>query len=269
VRRRAAFTLVEALVTVALSVSVLVLLVGTFGSSVHSFVQGDDTLNSTRHLQLLLSYLKADIGMADAPPNRDLSASPATGNAFPKNVVHLACDPDSDQVRLFTHTLVSPPAGVSSANPIASKPPVHPVTRASLARAAWVQNAMVWVDAGRERAAGQPRQFVVNVRAGGTVNRVVYSYDPEARTVVRSGPEGTLAMASGSLQEFACSPYLEFVVAARRPDWPLELLKCWVEVHLKVAAPQKTDRIAKRAVEVRTRIVPRYLAAAIRGLSPF
>jgi len=260
------FTIVEALITVALSTTILALLFGTFEFTVNQFIQGDDTLTAGRHSQLLLSYLKADISMADADPkNRDISRSDDTGTTTPKSFVHLAQDPDTSKLTLFAQTIQTGSTGLSSQDPISTKSQTHPSTRLALARAARIQNAFAWVDPGEKSSSTIPRFFVVNVRKDTGRFRVVYTYWPASRTVQRDGPDGSIRMGQGFVTDFACSPYLEFLVAKSRPDEPLTLLKCWVEVRLQLQAVQKHDRIAKKIVDLNTRIVPRFLNAEVRG----
>lgn len=265
---RRGFSIVEALITLAIAATLIVALVMQSGTNFRFFAQGDDTLASARAAQLLVAYLKADVALADSPPHADITVSPGTGAVFPKNWMHAAHQPDGRELRLFTHTVREAPAPLSSADPIAAKPLTHPLTRLALARGARVQNAMVWIDAGGPKGDPRARHLVLNVRSGAIVQRVTYSYLPPEQVVVRQGPEGTVRIGAGSMTGFSATPYLEWLVPLE-PGRPLELLKCWVEVAIEVQAAPKADPINKRAVTIHTRLVPKHLTSVVRGLSPF
>lgn len=265
---RRGFSLVEALVALGLASAAIVAVVTQSGLNLRFFTQADDTLASARSAQLLLSYLKADIALADSPPHADITVSPGTGPVFPKNWMHATHAPNASELRLFTYTIREGAQPLPSSDPIAAKPITDPLTRLALQRAAQIQNAFAWIDAGGPPTDQRVRQFVVNVRSGAIVQRVTYTYTPADKVVVREGPEGTTRLGAGLIKAFSASPYLEFVVP-QEPDRPLELVKCWIEVHLDVRADQKSDPINKRAVVIHTRLVPKHLTSVVRGLSPF
>lgn len=267
-RSRHGFSIVEALVALAIAATALVLVISQTGMNFRFFAQSDDTLASARAVQLLLSYLKADVAMADSPPHTDITQSPGTGSVFPKNWMHAAHEPGSGELKLFTHTVRETAQALSTADPIAAKPATDPLTRLALQRAARVQNALAWVDAGGPPTDQRVRHFVLTIRSAAIVQRVTYSYIPPEKVVVRQGPDGTTRIGAGLITDFSASPYLEFLVP-RETEKPLELLKCWVEVQIDARADQKTDPLAKRGISVHTRLVPRYLTSVVRGLSPF
>lgn len=265
---RRAFTILEALLTLAIASTLIVLLVTASGTSFRNFAQTEDTLSSSRHAQLLLSYLKADVALADSPPWSDPTRSALGGTLYPKNWVRLAHAPDRPApLTLFTHTVREALAPLKPEDPLMA-PSTHPYTRVTIARAARVQNAFTWIDEGASGDKDRLRTFVIGVRSGGDVNTVTYTFDPKARSIVRLGPDGKTTIGAGSIVDFSATPYLE-VLTPQRPEQPVELLKCWVEVHVEVQAVQKTDPIAKKAVELHTKLYPRHLTAVVRGLSPF
>jgi hypothetical protein len=266
-REHKGFTVLEALLTLAIASTLIVLLVNASGTSFRNFAQTEDTLSSSRHAQLLLSYLKADLALADAPPHFDPTTSPNTGVLFPKHYVHLAHTVQRPSpLTLFAHTIQQAPAPLKQDDPLAT-PSTHPLTPVSIGRAARVQNAFAWVDT-RPQEKDAPRHFQVSVRTGGTVSLVTYTFDPKELVVTRRGPEGQVTIGKGSMREFSATPYLEMLVP-QRPEQPVELLKCWVEVHVAVQANQKADPIAKKTVELHTKLFPKHLNAIVRGLSPF
>ena len=262
------FTILEALITVAIAASLIIGIVTQYGTNFRFFAQTDDTLASARAAQLLLAYLKEDVELADSPGGTtDPQVSPSTGTIYPKNYVHLIHDPDSAQVLLYVFSMGADGGPLPGGDPITTKAKTDPLTRLALTRTARVQDAMAWVD---PASGGDQRQrhFVINVRNGAQINQVTYSYLTDLKEVQRKGPDGTVHIGTGAITGFSACPYLEFLVPQPK-DKPLELLKCWVEVAIEVQAAQKADPIAKKPVKVHTKLVPRMLIASVRGLSAF
>src|SRR5262249_23103859 len=151
-----------------------------------------------------------------------------------------------------------PPSGISTSDPIA--PFLHDprVPRTTLDRIARIQNAMVWVEGEKQGEKDGPRHFTLNVRSGGMISQVTYTYIPAARRIERHGPEGVTRVQVPQLVEFSLSPYIEFLVD-RQASEPLQLLKCWVEVKIELTEDKKQSPIQKKTVGIHTRIVPKYL----------
>lgn len=265
---RNGFTIVEAMLAVGLSSLIVVLLVTSSGTSFRGFAQTEDTLSSSRHAQLLLAYLKADVALADSPPHADPTTAPGLGPVFPKSWFHLSAMPGRDNFAIVRYDAEERPQPIPAENPIMRVPQDHPGTRVALARLARIQNAMAWID---PKSAGQssPPFLGMTVRNGGAVSGVTYTFDEKEKSVIRSGPEGKVTIGAGSMVDFVATPYIELLIPNPGDDMPLEVLKSWLEVEIKVQAPQKNDPIAKKPVTLKTRLFPRYLHAVVRGLSPF
>lgn len=265
--RRNGFTIVEALLAVGLSSIILVLLVTSSGTSFRGFAQTEDTLSSSRHAQLLLAYLKADIALADSPPHADPASAPGLGPIHPKRYQHLINIPGRDNLAYLLYQIAEKPEPIPGEHPLMRYPQDHPVTRITLARLARVQNAMAWVDPKPGDPENKPF-LAITVRNGGTVALVTYVHDPKEKAVIRNGPDGKVTIGAGSMTGFVAMPFIELLCPTEANMMP-ELLKSWLQVDVTVQAPQKADPIAKKPVVLSTRLTPRYLHAVVRGLSPF
>lgn len=258
-RTQRGFTLVEAVVALALASILIVGVMSYFGFSLRTITHREDILTASRDVQVLLSYLRMDISAAEGLPG---STDATTGTTYPKLWVHLAHSPDSDLIHGFTRIEDSPGEPLSPQAPVTTNLPPGLATERVLTEEALARNAFAWVP--RNRPDG-PDFFFVNVRRGPQVVPIVYMFDEAKKTVTRHAPEKTTVIAPPALEGFEAVPTIEFVTFPDQPARTAVLSKVWAEVSIRLRAPQAGKVIASRLVGFSTRIVPIHLNAALKS----
>ncbi len=278
------FTLVEALIALALAGMVIIGFGTYLSSTLQSFTQQEDTLTGSRDAQILLSYLRDDLTAADG---FDSSATLTTGTTFPKSQVHLSHSPNSEAVQLFIHTRSrepNPPPGLDPIRdslppvprtlawlgvlnlgtdvPLSANLPAGSATNDLLRSLNYGMNAVTW---SRPVQDNEPRFLFINRREGPTLQPVIYTYFPAQKSLRRTGPKGETWLVRDSLRFFSASPYYEFLLFPEDPSRTAELLKVWFELTLVLQAPGDGGKIAKRTLDFSTRITPRYLNSVIKS----
>lgn len=273
--RRAGFTLVEGLISLAVAALLLVGLVTFFGDFLRRFSHQEDTLSGAHEAQLLLEWLRRDVRHLDGlPPGPGVSASSEIGTTFPAYWVHACHVPGATQLQLFARRQARDGDPLSPEHPAAGL--LGPGAEAAAARAqlARIEHAYAWIAEDAE-SRESPQFLVLNVRRGTQLERVVYTYVPGVRGVTRRDAEGReQRFASPTLRRFRATPFVEVVHDPGDPAFVPRIVKTWLEVELEIRSedpppgpggPGASGRIAARGVSLSTRLVPFLLNASLKS----
>lgn len=263
-RARPGFTLVEILLAMAIASGLVIGLLSFFGDTLQRFVQQEDTLTGVRDLQLLLLHLRRDTEMLDG--DAALSSSSATGTTFPKEYLHVCHDALSDRLQIFGFLRRDDLTPIPAADPLAlNLPPGRPTERL-MARVAFLENACAWVlpEPGT-LLEDQIFRLVLNVRRGGTRDRILYEYRPAARELARLAEGTRRVFGLGTIEGFSARPVLEFITFPDDPGRSAELVRLFIEVSLMIRAEDDGGKMAKRAIPFTTKITPRLVNFACKA----
>lgn len=266
--RRAGFTLVEGILATALAALMMTGIVTFFGDFLQRFSQQDDTLSGAHEAQLLLEWLRRDLGHADGladDPVAGVSSASMTGTTFPKYWTHVVHATGSAALEVLhwkqEEDVFLVPDGHPAADSLRAPGPAAAATRAQISR---VHNAFAWVAEGD--GPDTPRFLVINVRNGQNLERVTYTYVPSQQVIQRRAPDGsTVEIASPALRAFSAVPAVEVVHDPDDPDVAPRLVKAWLEVRFEIRAAQEGKKITRRDVGFSTRIFPVFLGQSLKS----
>jgi len=262
--KTAGFTIVEIMIAFLIAGIVVTGLLASFSDTLFRYVSSEETLQSAQSLNLILATLRRDILMATGIPQQDPSVSPSTGTTYPKHVVHLIQNPGSSNLLFYPFEIQENPTGFPSDHPLASRLKTPSAGRV-LSQIAQIHAAYVWAE--RPNVTDdEPIGFAVNVLDHTATRLVTWSHDRLRRSLVREGPAGRKVFAEGLVETFRAVPVIELFIPDTGSPLPNILLKTWVDIELVLdLEPQPGHRIDPRRIELKTRMIPRYLNAIVNG----
>ena len=259
------FTLVEVLLAILLAAMLFGALFTFFGDTMQRFVQHEDTLTGVRDLQILLAYLRKDLSMLEGTHGL-ASSSRFTGTTFPKEYIHVCHSTLDTRLHCFRFQREDDDTEIPPIDPLSLNLPEVPRTELLLKRVAFFENACAWVipdeDAPLEN---QKRYLYLNVRRGPNMEKVLYVFSGEKRSVTRITPQRQVEFGKGAVADFTVRPMLEFLTFPTDDTKCAKLLKCFFEIVVAMQAEEDGGRIAKRKMAFTTKVTPKLLNSALNS----